>query len=101
MYVAGLTYSGQQLTDGHIPSLIVAAQLMPGETMENDADWAAELVKVGLWSLNAEDGGWSITNYIEYQPSRERVLADREATRNRQETRRQNRKHVTPSPTTM
>ncbi len=80
MYVAGLTYSGQ-LTDGHIPSLIVAAQLMPGEAIENVADWAAELVKVGLWGLNAEDGGWSITNYLEYKPSRERVLADREATR--------------------
>ncbi|MBP7594329.1 MAG: hypothetical protein KA755_01620 [Candidatus Microthrix sp.] len=72
LIVEGLCWCNRNLTDGFI-----AAEAAPrlGATKK----LAGELVEAGVWELC--DGGWMVHDYDEFQPSRERVLADREAGR--------------------
>lgn len=85
MQVAGLCYCNRHLTDGFIPRSIAATLLdfegiglvngMQGE----DAHWktiADELVEIRLWDV--VEGGYEIHDYLEYQPSKDAVLAERE-----------------------
>lgn len=76
LYLVGLCYCAQGLTDGFIPSQAVRVLAAEAEIDTGPAS-AARLVDVGLWEPT--DGGYAIHDYHEYQPSKERVLATREA----------------------
>ena len=80
LWLAGLGYCNRYLTDGHLPAGIVPrlTALPPGD-LKRAAD---ALVSVNLWELR--EGGYQVHEYAEYQWSRERVLAERTANRERQ-----------------
>ena len=70
MYVAGLCYCGENLTDGHIPNK--AIRIIGGDADVDDPDATAEvLVGVGLWERNGS--GFTVHNYLEWQRSAEEV----------------------------
>jgi len=74
LYCLGLSYCNAQLTDGFIPRSAVAG--WPG--------WAAAakmLVARKLWE--SETDGFRVHDFLEWNPSREQVLAERAAARDR------------------
>lgn len=75
LWVRAGSWSGQQLTDGFVPDPIIAV-LTGGEITLADT-----LVEVGLWYH--DDGGYRFKDWDEYQPVKEKVLAEREAARER------------------
>lgn len=68
LYVLGLTWSSAYLTDGVVPE----GQL---HKLGGTPVLAAALVDAGLWERT--DEGYRIHDYLEYNPSRERVQAGR------------------------
>lgn len=60
VYVCGLSYSGEQGTDGFIPA--EALPLLHGRVAD-----ARRLVEVQLW--HAQVGGWVINGWHDFQPS--------------------------------
>jgi hypothetical protein len=74
------TYSAQYLTDGHVPAKVVREY---GRSAEIKA-----LVAARLWVPNGD--GFVIPDYLEYNPSREQVLARRATDAERQARRRRN-----------
>jgi hypothetical protein len=78
LYVCGLSYCSRQLTDGFIP----AGQVRKLADVDNAGDLSDRLVAAGLW--DRVDGGFHVHDYLEYQPSAEKVKADRAATAKRQ-----------------
>lgn len=72
LIVEGLCWCNRNLTDGFI-----ADEAAPrlGATRK----LTGELVEAGVWERC--DGGWRVHDYEDFQPSRDRVLADREAGR--------------------
>jgi hypothetical protein len=104
LWVAGLAYSNRNLTDGFIPRG-VAATLLDGEWVDEEGRvWRAamtngmagedfdclalarHLVYVELW--HEAPGGFSIHDYEEYQPSKVKVLEDREKAAQRMKKKR-------------
>lgn len=87
LYVVGLTYCARELTDGLIPDgavgLVVAAA---GSSKRSPQD----LVAAGLWVR--VDGGFQVPDYLEFNPSREQVLAERAKGAERQRRSRESRK---------
>lgn len=79
LWVRAGAYSARQLTDGEI-SPEVAALL--GTKAE-----AKRLVKAGLWV--PKDDGYAFHEWELFQPSRVQVMADREASRQRQQRARE------------
>jgi len=74
------TYAAQYLTDGHIPANIARTYGKPREV--------TALLEAGLW-VPCEDGdGYVMPDYLDYNPSKEQVLAERAANRVRQQNRR-------------
>jgi hypothetical protein len=75
LYVASLTYSAGELTDGFIPTdqLDLLAYL---SDVPLPLEAAAHLVTVGLWEVVV--GGWAIHDYHNYNPSSTDVRATRE-----------------------
>jgi hypothetical protein len=73
LWVRAGAWSMQQLTDGFIPHLI-ARQLGTRALCQR-------LVDVGLW--DEKDDGYCFHEWDQRQPSRAKVMADREATANR------------------
>lgn len=65
LHLRGLCYCAANLTDGFIPS-----RIFKGYEDQIDA-----LVSVGLWK--DARGGYQIHDYLDYNPSREKVLEDR------------------------
>lgn len=69
LFVAGLCYCARNLTDGTIPD-----QALPGLGQYGTLrarHLARILVDVNLWER--VDGGYCVHNYLEFQPSREKV----------------------------
>jgi hypothetical protein len=70
-FVDGLCYASRYLTDGHIPTAAVKTitrhKLRP----------VAELIEAGLWEQNGS--GVIVHDYLEFQPSRSTVEANRKA----------------------
>ena len=108
MQVAGLCYCNRELTDGFIPRAI-ARTLLDWEVVRDDgtiytigvssgmrgddldSPWVIDLlVDAGLWE--AVPGGYRIHDYLDYQPSREETLKDRDATARRQADWRERKK---------
>lgn len=68
VHVRAISYSARQLTDGHIPA---------GALRELAASRKAvtELISASLWHESGD--GYQINDYLAYNPSRSKVLADR------------------------
>lgn len=97
VWLAGLAYCNRALTDGFIPRS-VARTLASFEVVDRegrvwklsrtsgmtghdiDADWVIGLlVEAGLWE--EVPGGYRVHDYLDYQPSRDDVLREREKKR--------------------
>lgn len=81
LHVAGLCHSARLLTDGFVATERVS-RLVP----RFSAKALAELVSGRVW--HEVEGGYMVHDYLHYNPSREKVLADREAANKRQQSRR-------------
>ena len=87
LHTLGLLHCSKYLTDGRVDEDIV-------EDICDDARMPAreraaalsQLEKLNLWER--VEGGWQIHDYLDYNPSRAEVLADRNAQRRRQEISR-------------
>lgn len=74
VWAKALSWTAQQLTDGALPKALKMVLRASDEDV-------AELVEAGLWD---EAGtGWQIHDYLEFNPSRESVLAERAKGRDR------------------
>lgn len=71
LWLFGLCWCNQHETDGHIPLGVLG--LLGGKARDAEA-----LVKAGLWY--ADDMGWEVHQYLNYQPSKEQLDAKRNAT---------------------
>jgi hypothetical protein len=78
LYVCGLAYANRFLTDGFIPER-QAHRLVD---LDDLAPMIDRLVSVGLWEI--VEGGYHIHDFLEYQPSAEKVKAERAANAERQ-----------------
>lgn len=88
LFVRGLTYAARYLTDGFVPAGVLRRMV--------DMDAVAEaerLVACGLWEPAA--GGWTIHDYLDYQPSRQRAIEDRAANARRQGEWRERKRNAT------
>jgi hypothetical protein len=82
LHVCALCYCNRHLTDGFIPARVVGTLAdfagindeASGEA--NPKQLASILLDVGLWE--EDEGGYRIHDYLEYNPSREEVIATRE-----------------------
>ena len=80
LWVVAGSWSADQLTDGFIPTDMLAA--LGGRPAD-----AQKLVAAGLWEKT--DGGWQFHDWAVHQPSRATVTAQRAAWRERQKAARQ------------
>lgn len=82
------SWCSDHLTDGFVPDYVCA-------TFDPDYELLANrLVQVGFWEPEEYDGdkGWRFHQWLEHQPSREQVLAERAATAKRQQEFRERAK---------
>jgi hypothetical protein len=77
LYVCALTYSARYLTDGFIPE----RQAMLLADISDPYSEIERLLAVGLFERT--DGGYRIHDYLDYNPPREQVLAERAAAKQR------------------
>jgi hypothetical protein len=80
VWVRAGAWSGQQLTDGFVPDQIVSIFC--------DLEIAERLVEANLWER--EEGGYRFKDWIEYQPTKDRVVATREQQKERMRLARLN-----------
>ena len=77
LYLAALLYCSENLTDGHVPA--ARLRLLAAEAdIDSPLEAVERLVEVGLWERRGNDG-WQVHDYLEYQPSRDKALALKEA----------------------
>lgn len=76
LHVAALCWCNRNLTDGLIPRGQVSRLIDTSEFGINPHDLAKKLVVAVLWDEDPD--GFRIHDYLEFQPSREQVLANRE-----------------------
>lgn len=74
LWVRAGSWAAQHMTDGFVPSQVLPLFAAPTEL-------AQTLVDCGLWLES--DGGWVFNDWLEFQPSREQVLGERSASRDR------------------
>ncbi|MFF8839605.1 hypothetical protein [Streptomyces sp. NPDC015130] len=86
LYVSALCWSSENLTEGRIleKELPLVARIRGHKTA------AAELEAAGLW--DRAEVGWVIHDYLEYNPDRAKVQAEREANAARQQAWRDRKK---------
>ncbi len=77
LYVCGLAYCARLLTDGFIPT----GQVRKLADVPNAMKLAETLVKTGLWQ--ASDEGFIVHDFLEYNPSSDKVRSEREAAKER------------------
>lgn len=83
LFVAGLCYCAKGLTDGTIPKVDVPLLLAQAQAKRATV---TRLVDAGRW-LDLGDR-YQVAEYLEYQLSKERVLADRERARKKKQRQR-------------
>ena len=76
--VCALCYCGRYLTDGFVSSRQVRKLI----DVDDITPLVTALVTNGLW--DEVEGGYQIHDYLQYNPSREKTLADRKANAKRQ-----------------
>ncbi|MEV8353157.1 hypothetical protein ACFVTT_23435 [Streptomyces niveus] len=86
LYVSALCWSSENLTEGRI----LAKELPLVSRVRSPKTAATELEAAGLW--DPAEGGWAIHDYLEYNPDRSRVQADRAANAARQKAFRDRKK---------
>lgn len=92
LHVAAICWCAENLTDGRITD----RELTLVTRVRGVKATAKQLEDAGLWDRT--DDGWAIHDYLDYNPSRDQVLADRKKNAERQEKfrRRKNGKPVPP-----
>lgn len=82
LHVCALCYCNRHLTDGFIPARVLGT-LVDFTGINDEANGEAKpkqlasvLLAVGLWE--AAEGGYLIHDYLDYNPSRDEVIATRE-----------------------
>ncbi len=80
LYVSAVCWSAENLTDG----VIGTKELRLVSDVRSAPKRAQELVDHGLWDV-IDGVGWRIHDYLEYNPSAEKVRADRKAKTARQQ----------------
>jgi hypothetical protein len=93
LHVSALCWCSENLTDGRIAD----RELPLVAHVRGIKATAQQLEAAGVW--DRADGGWVIHDYLDYNPSREQVLAERKKNAERQERFRQ-RKNGKPTPPT-
>lgn len=89
LHIAALLESSKYLTDGHIEDVSVDDLLDAGCVRGKARTTVVEsLVRHGLWEPDAERGGYVIHDYLEHNPSRAQVEANRGVDRFRKELTR-------------
>ncbi|MET8841478.1 hypothetical protein ABZW67_15460 [Streptomyces rubiginosohelvolus] len=86
LYVSGLCWSSENLTEGRI----LTRELPFIARVRGLKAVAKELEEAGLW--DPADGGWTIHDYLEYNPDRAKVQAERKSNAERQKAWRERRK---------
>jgi hypothetical protein len=81
LHVAAMCYCARHLTDGEIPAAILASL-----HHRTPRKFAAELVTSTLWI--STQNGYKIDSFNRYNPTRSKVLAEREAAAQRQQKAR-------------
>jgi len=90
LHVRALVYCGRHMTDGRIPRNIIGSLVdwatdgvSEGKTGEppNNYELAERLVAAGLWERDGT--GYVIHDYLEYNPSRAKILEERAKTAER------------------
>lgn len=76
LHVQAIVWACDQLTDGHIPAHVLPL-LLPGVTARTATSRAGTLVTAGLWHPDGD--GWTIHDFLEYQPTRAGVQSRRDA----------------------
>lgn len=85
LFVAGLGWCNQHLTDGMIPKDTVPVL----SNVKSPARCAARLVEAGLWIDRGKE--YEVHDFLDYQPSKAQVLSQRDAQRERQRKSRERR----------
>jgi len=85
LHVTAVCFSSHDLTDG----LITHEDLEELTAIKQADKRVNELVLRGVWEPVAD--GWIIHDYLDYNPSRKQVMADRSAARERQQRARERR----------
>ena len=70
LYLSGLVYSSNQLTEGFISDAALGLVAYKG-FVENEQTYASVLVDCGLW--DQVEGGYIIHDYLEYNPTKEEI----------------------------
>lgn len=78
LHVSAVCWCARNLTDG----FIATAELRSVTRARKPDKVVAELVRSGVWRETG--GGWEIHDYLEFQPSREKVDRERKAKAERQ-----------------
>lgn len=86
LHVTALCYCGQHLTDGLVPK---SATRTMGAFRP---PVIAALVDAGLWAV--VDEGWQINGFLDYNPSRAKVEADRASAKERMDRVRANKRRT-------
>ena len=84
LHVCAISYCNRNLTDGYVPGA-VARRLADIPTPQKHID---ALVREGLWVESGPD--YLLHDFLEYQPSKAKVLEDREKARKRTAASRAN-----------
>jgi len=92
LHVSAMCWCAENLTDGRIAD----RELALIAHVRNTKATAKQLEDAGLWDRT--DDGWAIHDYLDYNPSRDQVQAERKKNAERQEKfrRRKNGKPVPP-----
>lgn len=91
LHVSALCWCSENLTDGRISD----RELPLVAKIRNVKATAQQLADAGVWDRT--DSGWEIHDYLDYNPSRDQVLAERKKNAERQERFRR-RKNGKPTP---
>jgi hypothetical protein len=78
LHVSAIHWCAEHLTDGHVPDDEL-------ELVSDVADPKAAVAELERRLWLRQDDGWLIHDYLEYQPSAEKVRADRDAKKDRQD----------------
>ena len=79
LHTTAICFCAHDLTDGFVTREDIAEM----ESIRQPEKRIAELVKADCWAVAV--GGWMIHDYLDYNPSRAQVMAEREAARDRKE----------------
>lgn len=84
VFLEALCYANRLLTDGFVPAEIAKRISVEHAGRGHAQEVIARLVAVGLWERDGARDGFVIHDYLDYQPSKEKVKADRASNARRQ-----------------